>query len=229
MAKERSKLVLFIVEGQSEMNALYPIMKNRFKPDQVMFHLYKGDLTVKNYGQSSPVKEIEKILNEVMHKYGLTRTDIREVIELTDTDGIFIPDEAVIFSEEASHILYTDDGVFTAYPESILERNGKRRKNLAVLTETHELKHGIPFRVYYLSRNLEHALYGISKGVSDNRKTDLAYEFSDRFGFNYRGLLRYLNQEGVTLGGNYSESWAEIQKGLESVRRHTNLQLVLEE
>ena len=221
--------MLFIVEGQSEMNALYPIMKNRFRPDQVLFHIYKGDLTVKNYGQGTPVKEVEKILNEEMHKYGLTRTDIREVIELTDTDGIFLPDEAIMFSEEASHIQYTDDGVFTAYPDSILERNSKRRKNLEVLITTHELKRGIPFRVYYLSRNIEHALYGIDRGVSDNRKTDLAYEFSDRFGFNYRGLLRYLTEEQVTLGRNYTDSWDEIKRGLESVRRHTNLQLVLED
>ena len=35
----RNKLVIFIVEGQSEENALYPVMKSFFYPDEVIFYI----------------------------------------------------------------------------------------------------------------------------------------------------------------------------------------------
>ena len=227
MKRQTNKLVLLIVEGQSEMNALYPLMKRYFSPDNVLFHVYKGDLTVRNYGSSSPVKEIEKILTEEMRKYGLARSDIREVVEITDTDGIFAPDQAILMDESAQHIIYTEDAVFTAFPESIAERNGKRRHNIGILLETEELKKGIPFRLFYLSRNIEHALYGIDRTVSDNKKTDLAYDFSDEFGSDIDAFREYLYDEDIALGDDYRSSWLAIMDGYESLRRHTNLHILL--
>ena len=123
----RNKLVIFIVEGQSEENALYPVMKSFFYPDEVIFYIYHGDLTVKSYAGSTPMKEIESIVKRVMKRYALKRSDIRLVAELTDTDGCFIPDEFIIQDDSAKHIDYSDGEIRTMFKESIEERNMKRR------------------------------------------------------------------------------------------------------
>lgn len=222
---ERNRLVIFIVEGQSEENALYPVMKSFFSPDEVIFHIYHGDLTVKNY-QGTPVREIESIVRTIMKRYALRRSDIRCVIELTDTDGCFIPNSLIIQDDSARHISYSDDAIHTMYKESIEERNLKRRSNLDYLIATSALKGRIPFAIFYFSRNLEHAIYGIGGHVSDGRKTDLAYRFSDRFGFSHQAFIRYLEEEGITPEGSYQRTWEAIQNGNESLKRHSNLLLL---
>ena len=219
----RNKLVLFIVEGQSEENALYPIMKSFFAPDEVIFHIYHGDLTVKNYPGSTPLREIESIVRTVMKRYALKRSDIRLVAELTDTDGCFIPDSLIIEDMEAKHIRYSTDDIRTMFRDSIIERNGKRRINLDYLISCSELKGRIPFSIYYFSRNLEHSIYGIEGHVSDSRKTDLAYGFSDRFGYSHRAFIRYLREEGISTEGGFQAKWEAIQQGAEIMRRHSTL------
>lgn len=222
----RNKLVIFIVEGQSEENALYPVMKSFFYPDEVIFYIYHGDLTVKSYAGSTPMKEIESIVKRVMKRYALKRSDIRLVAELTDTDGCFIPDEFIIQDDSAKHIDYSDGEIRTMFKESIEERNMKRRINLDFLISSSSLKGGIPYSIYYFSRNLEHAIYGISGHVNDGRKTTLAYRFSDRFGKDCKAFAGYLEDEGITPEGSYQKTWEAIQSGRESLKRHSNLLLL---
>ena len=62
--------------------------------------------------------------------------------------------------------------------------------------------------------------------MSDSRKTDLAYGFSDRFGYSHRAFIRYLREEGITPEGSYQATWEAIQQGSESLRRHSNLLLL---
>ncbi len=221
----RRKLIIVISEGQSEENALYPVLKSFFSPDEVIFYIYNGDLTVRKYS-SSPVSEIESIVRTTLRRYALKRSDIRAVVELTDTDGCFISNEDIIYDDECKHIRYSDDGIRTMFPESIIDRNAKRRENLAKLIECSALGGRIPFAVIYFSRNLEHAVYGIDGHVSDNRKTDLAFSFSDRFGYNHKAFIEYLEGEKITPEGGYLESWNAIMEGSESLKRHSNLLLL---
>ena len=102
----------------------------------------------------------------------------------------------------------------------------KRRINLDFLISSSSLKGGIPYSIYYFSRNLEHAIYGISGHVNDGRKTTLAYRFSDRFGKDCKAFAGYLEDEGITPEGSYQKTWEAIQSGRESLKRHSNLLLL---
>ena len=192
-----NKLVLFITEGKSEENALYDIMRSYFRPDPVIFHIYHGDLLIKRYRKGSPVSEIENIVRYECEKYGLGKSDVKEVIQIADTDGLFIPDRNVIMDQKAKHAIYTESSIRTCNPESIKERNRRRRANARVLISTRTVYGSIPYRILYLSRNIEHALYGIEDHVNDSRKTDLAYDFADQFGNDWESFINYIETENI--------------------------------
>ena len=222
---ERRKLVIIIAEGKSEENALFSVMKSFFSPDEVIFHVMNGDMMTKN--QRNITKIVDAIISEESRRYGLQRSDIRKVVQLTDTDGCFIPDRYIVEDESLSHIAYSEECIRTPFPQSIQQRNMKRRRAISSLVAVRELKGRIPYSIYYFSRNIEHALYGIDKAVSDSRKTDLAYEFSDRFSYNDAAFIRYLEEEDICPGEDYESSWEAIGNDRESLKRHSNLILLL--
>lgn len=218
-----NKLVIFITEGKSEENALYTLMRSYFRPDKVVFHIYHGDLLIKRYRKGGVVSEINEIVAYECRKYGLTTDDIKRVIHIADTDGLFIPDTAVKFDEKAQKAKYTANAIYTNNPDSILQRNKRRRLNIKQLIITTKIQDGIPYHIFYLSRNIEHALYGLEGHVNDNRKTDLAYKFSDRFGYDWKAFISYIETEEITLGNNFEESWKLIKNDTESLCRHSNI------
>ena len=217
-----NKLVLFITEGKSEENALYSLMKSFFRPNPVIFHIYHGDMLIKRY-RKGPLSEIESIVRFECERYGLSQSDILRVIHIADTDGLFIPDTAVRMDYRARHADYRENAIYTCNPESIKERNKRRRGNVMILIQSQRLSGGIPYSIFYLSRNIEHALYGIDRHVNDSRKTDLAYDFADRFGSDWKSFMNYIETEGITIGNTYEDSWKLIQNNTESLKRHTNL------
>ena len=154
---------------------------------------------------------------------------IGRVIHIADTDGLFIPDTAVRLDYKAKHAEYEEDAIYTCNPDSIKQRNRRRRGNVKALIHTRSLQGNIPYSIFYLSRNIEHALYGIESHVNDSRKTDLAYDFSDHFGYDWKLFMNYIENEGITIGNTYKESWELIQNDTESLKRHTNIIYLFDE
>ena len=218
-----NKLVIFITEGKSEENALYALMRSYFRPNPVIFHIYHGDILIKRYRKGSTLSEIENIVQFECQRYGLSRSDILRVIHIADTDGLFIPDSAIKLDARAKHANYKEDAIYTCNPESIKTRNKRRRGNVKALISTRHLQGNIPYSIFYLSRNIEHALYGIEGHVSDSRKTDLAYDFADQFDSDWKQFMNYIENEGITIGDSYKESWQLIQNNTESLHRHSNI------
>ena len=75
---ERRRLIIIIVEGKSEENALSSLMKCLFSPDEVIFHIMNGDMMTKN--QKNITRIVESIVGEESRRYGLQRSDIKAVI-----------------------------------------------------------------------------------------------------------------------------------------------------
>ena len=227
---KRRKLVLFICEGPTDENALYLVMKSFFNPSEVKFHIVHGDFFLSAIDEDhDPVKAINDIVNSEIRKYGLRRSDILAVFHCSDTDGAFIPEENIIEDQKARKIQYEEDGIHTRFPDSIASRNRKKRKNMNVLSNMPSLGEDIPYRIYYFSHNIEHALYGKHQHMSDHQKTSCSDDFADRFEDNWRDFYSYLLEECGPMGGNYHESWVAIRQGNESLKRHTNLNLLFEE
>ncbi len=228
MAKSR-KFVLVICEGPTDENALYRIFKSFFSPCEIRFHISHGDPLIINREDKNPMARIRAMVQEEKKRYALRDSDIAAVIQITDTDGAFIPDERITETDISNRIIYMEDEIRTKFPDSIISRNRKKRSNVNKLLNHYGINDEIPYRLYYVSRNLEHALYGIDGNLNDSRKGNLADDFSDEFGRDWRRFLAYIEKECSPLGASYEESWALIEKGTASLERHTNLNQMFEE
>lgn len=109
-------------------------------------------------------------------------------------------------------------------------RNREKTRELNWLVATNCItikRRRIPYRVFYVSRNLEHALMGIEESCDQERKEKLGVAFGERFGLLPEAFLRLL--EKISAGKDYRETWRDVAKGLSSLQRGSNLDLVLED
>ncbi len=228
--KRSKKLVLLICEGQTDENALYYIMKAFFNHNEIKFHIAHGDpILTHDKEKGSVMDDVRDIVRMEMKRYALKKSDILAVFQITDTDGVFISNENIVENPEAQKIVYHCDHIETAYVSSIKARNHKKRKNMNILSEERSINDETPYRLYYMSRNLEHALYGKEESMNDSRKTSLADSFSSRFNKDWEAFLYYIENEGQPLGENFQQSWDEIRKETRSLERHTNINLLFRE
>lgn len=85
-----------------------------------------------------------------------------------------------------------------------------------------------PYRVFFMSRNLEHALFGISVDADDDMKERLSRAFAEECRKNPRRFEGLLRNPEVCVPGTYEETWGYIQEGVHSLERGTNLGLLLD-
>lgn len=80
-----------------------------------------------------------------------------------------------------------------------------------------------PFEYYYMSCNLDHALYG-KNNLTDQQKEEEADLFALTYGDDLEGfindILMDLHPEDTN---SYEQSWIYIQQGIHSLSRCTNL------
>lgn len=173
--------------------------------------------------------DVRDIVKMEMKRYALKKGDVLAVFQITDTDGVFIDDSLILENKDAQRIGYLEDHIETAYVSSIKARNRKKRKNMNILSDERRINDETPYRLYYMSHNLEHALYGEAENMSDNRKTGQADSFSSRFNKDWQAFLAYIEKECSPLGSNFQQSWDEIRKDTKSLERHTNINLLFKE
>ena len=102
------KVVLVVVEGQSDKAAFGTIFEEYFENDQVQFYVVKGDITTQDYIEIDQiVKKINDILVMLKSRYGYSfdvdstdsedaaTSDYLRIIHITDTDGVFVPETLV--------------------------------------------------------------------------------------------------------------------------------------
>lgn len=90
------------------------------------------------------------------------KSDICRIVHLTDMDGAFIPDDAVVEDntvEIGAPPYYTETQIQTSNRAGILDRNQRKRNNIDRLSACPKVA-GIPYSMYYFSLNLEHILHG---------------------------------------------------------------------
>lgn len=230
MMRKTRKLVLLICEGQTDENALYYIMKAFFNHNEIKFHIAHGDpILTHDREKGSVMDDVRDIVRMEMKRYALKKGDMLAVFQITDTDGVFIDDGLILENRDAQRIEYLEDHIETAYVSSIKARNRKKRKNMNILSDERMINDETPYRLYYMSHNLEHALYGEAGNMNDSRKTGLADSFSSRFKKDWQSFLAYIEKECSPLGSNFQQSWDEIRKDTKSLERHTNINLLFKE
>lgn len=218
----RKKVVLVIVEGPSDDTVLGVMLNQIYDKDKVYIHIMHGDITTRKGVHSDNI--VAKIGDEV-RKYAKSNhymsRHFKQIIHIVDMDGAYIPKENVILDLEHDEISYESDGIHTPDQQGMIERNKQKTNNLYRLRGTGQIWQ-VPYRVYYMSCNLDHVLHNKRNSTSDEKEMD-AYAFAKRYKNDVEGFVNFICDSDFSVNGDYKESWTYIEDGLNSIDRYTNL------
>lgn len=226
MACKRRKVVLLIVEGPSDETALEQTFVSFFNPNDVRVKVVHGDITADIVSNpSNIVSSIGNLVKRCASKYGLKRPDFLRIIHITDTDGAYISDANVIEDENHSDCPEYNETNIVASPKSkIRERNARKRSNLNKLSSIPAVWGNIPYSIYFMSCNIDHVLYGVQNS-DDAAKRQNAFLFARKYKDDLDGFVKYISDPDISVAGDYKATWEYIRQGLNSLHRHTNLNL----
>lgn len=234
------KLILFIVEGESDKRSLEAILDNYFDPQKIAFDIIHGDIT-----QDSCSSAIKGDLNEKIQYWSRTNpnkykiTDIKNIIQLVDMDGTYIPPCNIIKNTINDETIYLSDKIETINPDYLINKHNIKSSVLNVLSRLQEItitlenpcvkekkpqRISLPYRVYYFSRNLEHVLYNDPSNLTDTEKKILSENFEAAYDGNVQRFLQLINPTSVS--GTYEETWDFIKQGNNSLNRFNNVHLI---
>ncbi len=218
----RKKVVLVIVEGPSDDTALGIMLNQIYDKDKVHVHIMHGDITTRKGVRSDNI--VAKAGDEV-RKYAksnhYTSKHFKQIIHIVDMDGAYIPNENVILDLKHDKISYEPDGIHTPDQQGIIERNKQKTDNLYKLRGTGQIWK-VPYRVYYMSCNLDHVLHNKRNSTDDEKEMD-AYAFAKKYKNDVEGFVNFICNSDFSVKGDYKESWAYIEDRLNSIDRYTNL------
>lgn len=82
----------------------------------------------------------------------------------------------------------------------------------------------IPYKVYYMSCNLDHVLYNKLNSTDEEKEFD-SFDFYEKYENDYKGFVDFLCNSDFSVNMSYKDSWKYIEQGLNSLNRHTNVNL----
>lgn len=224
----RRKIVFVIVEGPSDETALGITLNQVFDKDSVYVHIMHGDITTRTGVTSQNI--VLKIGNEIK-AYAKSNhykaSDFKQIIHIVDTDAAYLPENRIVEEAESVELSYLDDGIHTRDKQKVISRNKQKTENLFRLRTCGNIL-GIPYRVYYMSCNLDHVLYD-KRNSSDEEKEQDSYNFAKLYKKNVEDFLKFMCNSTFSVKGDFKESWKFIEKDMHSIERHTNLPICLEE
>lgn len=265
ITKEKSKrqVVLVVVEGQSDENALSVALTEMLVQkygEEVIVRFAKmhqndgsvgGDITSAHGVVPEKIQMVMNItiLMPCIKLYDLMPKHVVEVIQIIDTDGAFIPDSSIIFQsngDQRQRHIYSTIGIHTDDVTGIIRRNARKRDNIRALLELHETGVCIqnfydtgfgnkpttkavvvPYSLYYFSCNIDHFICN-DANLEYYKKCREADSFGRIHGNDLDSFVAYLkNDECGAVDLPYEQSWEYIQQDLNSVNRHTNINLLV--
>ena len=225
MAKR--KIIFVIVEGPSDDEALGVLFSKIYDKDSVYIHIMHGDITTKaGVSSSNIVSRVGNCIRQYAAQNHYRATDFKEIIHIVDMDGAYIPDSAIVEDLEAVNPVYSTTEIHVENPNSIINRNMRKRENINRLKSTGQIWK-LPYRIYYMSCNLDHVLYGKLNSTDEEKEKD-AYQFAKKYRNDIPGFLKYIKESDFAVGPDYKESWEYITQGVRSLERHTNLGICFE-
>ena len=95
-----------------------------------------------------------------------------------------------------------------------------------VLISTNEVLKKIPYKVYYLSQNLEHFFHD-KLNCTREEKNKLAQILEDKYIEDLNSFLIFVRDSKLKSPDDYSESWDYIKKSTNSLNRCSNIHIFL--
>ena len=246
--RPKKQIVLFLVEGLSEINALWTIMSELYEKidenAEVFFcqmeedGVVGGDITSRNGVTPEKIEMLmhKLVVGPLLDRENIYPKDVTEIIQIVDLDGAYIPDESVVSpSEQLSDdhpVIYYEDRIEANNVSGIRNRNMRKRANIDYLTSRQEIKvktKTIPYSIYYMSCNLDTFLHGETNISTGREKCDRAALFSSKFDGDPLGAAQFfINDPDAACGKTFDESWSFVRQGHNSLKRYTNINLLFE-
>ena len=91
---------------------------------------------------------------------------------------------------------------------------------------TPDLVKSVPYHAFFFSCNLDHFLYD-DPNLDSSEKTRRAYDFARKYP-DLKDLVGFICRDGsgCTVDMTYTDSWRFLENGLESLKKHTNLNIL---
>lgn len=218
------KVILVLVEGPTDQDALALIFSKLIKDHEIKFVVVHTDITA---GEDMTVKYIDGAIEKELEKYFrrnpfIQKTDILKVVQIIDTDGAFIPGSRVRQSE-TNKTEYFDTHIEAKDKQRFLRRNISKRSIVHHLFQMRRLPDSIPYEIYYFSRNLEQVLHDTREELTAEEKEELAFDTAEHYQQNPEEFLKFLREVELYVPGNYEETWEFIMSGGNSLKRYCNL------
>lgn len=226
MAKK--KVMLFIVEGPTDETSLSTVLNRIFSSSTVKFQVVHGDVLTRDFTSSDKIvaavwEQVKAFMGTIYKK-----NDICRIVHLTDMDGVFVPDDAVIGDStrgDDAPPYYTATQIQTPNRVGILNRNERKRNNIDRLSACSKIAN-IPYSMYYFSLNLDHVLHG-KTNISEWEKIQCAEAFDLKYGEDPNGFILFMKESSFSVCDNYRSSWAFIKTGVHSLERYSNFGIEL--
>ena len=221
------KVILFVVEGMSDKDALEPILSELINTHLIRFEVLRGDATASlsyPYYKKNMKDRIKIIVdNYLENNRGIQKKYIEKIIYITDTDGCYIDSQYIYLSEKDKEFRYEDDGIYTNNVERVKQRNELKSRNLNILNSASKIYHS-PIETYYFSCNLDHVLYNIRQ-LKQALKEEYAINFADQFEGREHEFINFMNKNEIPMGKDYKDSWTQIKISFHSLLRHSNFHI----
>ena len=126
---------------------------------------------------------------------------------------------------------YGKDRIICSDRDFMIRRNITKSYNLNIMSSLSTIKVGskrIPYSLYYFSCNLDHFIHN-----NANLDPRLKCSLADAYARMYYGrpeayMEEMISDQGSLKGMNYPESWEFAREGLNSLHRHTNINVLFE-
>lgn len=255
MGRPKKKYILFLVEGYTDIEVLadpitsiYEEVSPPDQPVEVKFCVINqknqsgGDITSENgvFPDNIERKIREQFVDPFLEKNPfIYPKEIGEIIQIVDIDGAFIDPQKVVEKEssDGERVIYSDSEIQAEDVEAIRARNELKSSNLRKLIGMDKIvirpKGGkntktIKYSVYFFSCNMDHVVHK-KLNLSLQEKVSLAADFLVACSYSIDTFKDAIcENEAACKGMSYQESWDLIMKGEESLKRHTNLNLLIE-
>lgn len=228
--KNKKKVILFLVEGISEEEALATLISNAVERDKIVFKLINGDIT-SNRGSNS--KNIKRKVNEKVKQFiedtKVKKSDILSIVHLMDIDGAYIVDDKSIVEDKHIYkgFIYYPKEIHCKNKNDVIERNKRKSSTINILSSTDEIS-DIGYRCYYFCCNLDHVIHN-EANLDSHKKVDYAEDFQDKYYDREDEFIKFMCDSEFAVKGDYKSTWEYLKKDMNSLGRHSNFNLFFED
>ena len=216
--------MLVIVEEPSDAESLELYFSKFFDSSTIHMKIMYGDITSRKGVNQSNIKT--RLGNEIRiyaENNHFKAKDVQQIIHLVDMDGAFIDDSFIVEDVTKDDFIYTLESIIVLNRQEAIER---KRENLNILSSrTAVMWNSIPYKIYYMSCNLDHVLHDNLNATDEEKKVN-SLTFNDKYYNDIDAFVRFM-RESILFSRctGYKDSWDYIKQDKHSLECNSNLGL----